>query len=648
MDLIIDNLKSTLYRDLTQYELLTLSTIMDTFLAPVIDATDNPEFNTFQATDCITPVEIMQHFKEIASVREYSKWVFVLSLLSHSMGVCFFSNGKFCKPFTRLSLINRVDLFQTCLTSTSPTKRCVILILQKIICIWTIGNLTGRLPNAILDALEYPGQRLERPLKVIEPTYSFCQIPSQDSCMFVDVVIVGSGAGAGIVASELAKAGKVVLVLEKGKYVETKEFSYRESHQFQLLFDKGGFMASKDTTVSILAGSTWGGGTTVNWCASLVPPTLLRKEWAEKYGLKYFMTEEFQKSVEFVCTRLGVTEDAIKHNKPNQFLIDACNKVGHPVQVIPQNTASKPHECGYCGFGCPSGVKRSSAQTFLQDAFDHGARFFHSCYVEKILIQNGKAKGVQAKIQGRILTVYAKCVVVSGGSIHSPALLKRSGLRNKHVGKHLGLHPVRIVYAYCKEPIHTFQGSIMTTVTDVPDTYGVKLEIPMLHPSSYAAILPFYDPAQYKKDLLKYPYVLPVIVLVKDKNPLASIKLDLEGKPEIEFLLSQEDQLQMEKGVLFAIDLLKKLDVVESLNVNRDILFSAHQMGSCRMATTPAFGVCKPTGETWEVRHLYVADASVFPTSSGVNPMLTVYSVAHSIANFILKDECWNAFKSNL
>lgn len=103
--------------------------------------------------------------------------------------------------------------------------------------------------------------------------------------------------------------------------------------------------------------------------------------------------------------------------------------------------------------------------SFLQDAKNNGAHFMQDTFVERVLISKGKAVGVVGHQNGHKVVVKANKVVVSAGSIHSPAVLKRSGLKNKHIGQHLFLHPV--VYAFGKfdEKIDTYQGSIMTAVS---------------------------------------------------------------------------------------------------------------------------------------------------------------------------------------
>ncbi|CAG8781484.1 11243_t:CDS:2, partial [Acaulospora morrowiae] len=174
---------------------------------------------------------------------------------------------------------------------------------------------------------------------------------------------------------------------------------------------------SEDVNLTALAGSNFGGGTTVGWSSALEPPDHLREEWAKKF-----------------------------------------------VSVIPQNSASRPHQCGWCGFGCKYGEKQGAVMTYLKDARDFGVNFLQNCFVNKVLIENNQVIGVEAIFNGRHqFKVMAKKVIVASGAIHSPALLLRSGLRNKHIGKNLHVHPTAGVYGvFPKKEIKTYEGTIMT------------------------------------------------------------------------------------------------------------------------------------------------------------------------------------------
>lgn len=178
-----------------------------------------------------------------------------------------------------------------------------------------------------------------------------------------DVLICGSGAGGGVVASEMAEKGWSTLVVEKGIYQRPEEMTTTPKDGFANLYEGQGLMATEDGSMNVLAGSSFGGGTvseclflppsppldadptllSVNWSASLRPQHFLREQWAKAHGLPYFLSAEFARSVEFVCKRMGVSPDHLKHNAPNSLLVDASVKLGYPVANIPVRLAIAEH-----------------------------------------------------------------------------------------------------------------------------------------------------------------------------------------------------------------------------------------------------------------------------------------------------------------
>lgn len=181
-----------------------------------------------------------------------------------------------------------------------------------------------------------------------------------------DVVVVGSGCGGGLVAGELAQQGFNVLVLEKGSFYQPETLvNMDEADISASLFESKGALMAEDLGVTVLAGSTWGGGSTVNWSASLRPPAAVREEWASRFDMPYFLSRDYQHALDVVCEKIGVSTSAIEHNTPNSLLIQGCQKLGYPFADIPQNTANKPHKCGWCHAGCPNQTKQSSTVTWV-------------------------------------------------------------------------------------------------------------------------------------------------------------------------------------------------------------------------------------------------------------------------------------------
>ncbi|RHY63313.1 hypothetical protein DYB30_002553 [Aphanomyces astaci] len=377
-----------------------------------------------------------------------------------------------------------------------------------------------------------------------------------------------------LIAAELAQAGHRVLVLEKAVYFHPADASFNELQGFWDHYESAALLTSEDLSMMLLAGS-----------ASLPPPHELCHEWATTYNLPYFKSQAFQDAISTVCTRAGVSAEAVLHNVPNQVLLDGAIKLGYPVEAVPQNTNGHVHECGFCTLGCPYGEKQGSHVTWLRDAADAGAKFVDGCYVDKVTYVKDAASGVEATVlNGSVrLVVKAKTVVCCAGSLHTPALLLRSGLRNPNIGRHLRLHPVVTVHGFfphkqvqSRPRIHFQLGTKDGQSLVEGLVAGIKVLL-----------------AQGAVEVNTTQFHLPPLRL-QSKEDLAN---------PVECATTQRWIAQV-----------RALGAVQ----NSIGILNAHQMGSCRMGSTPEMGAVNPDGETWDMRGLYVADASLFPTASGV------------------------------
>ena len=337
------------------------------------------------------------------------------------------------------------------------------------------------------------------------------------------------------------------------------------------------------------------------------------------------------------------------------------------------------------------GNKNGGIQSFLIEAVQCGARIFAQCHVTKIcrtstFAGQQRATGVECRIlcgDGVIRTMVVnarRSVIVAAGALHSPCLLRKSGFRNHHIGKHLRLHPVAaaIGFYHNNGPIDSIVGAPMTTVCDEfangpnQNGYGAKIECPVSYPGLLAAGSSWISPQVCKERLLRYSNAVPLISLQRDSGDGGSVKHSLDGKNlVIDYNINSDDRKSMVESLQGAIQILvaSGSDEVTTGHIRdsgyvvnsrpnpaavsseetpiqcylssiakrgmRDHeigFFSAHQMGTCRMSKSSKDGVVDANGETWECDDLFVMDSSVFPTASGSNPMVTVLTVAHLLS----------------
>lgn len=263
-----------------------------------------------------------------------------------------------------------------------------------------------------------------------------------------DVVIVGSGCGAGVCAKVLSEAGHRVVVVEKGYHFDSSSFPMAQGNHFFWLLDGAGAVNSDNNAILVVSGSNVGGGGTINWSASLQPQGFVRREWHEEFGLTLFGTQEFQDCCDRVYDQMGVHEN-FTPNHGNQLLLDGARKLGWSAKKVPQNTGACEHADGQCALGCWRGEKNGPVNGWFPDAAKAGCQFIEGLKVDKVLFDEKKGKKKAVGVVGtwtsrgpggvlegpenekivRRVVIRAKKVIVSGGTMWSPIVLKNSGLK---------------------------------------------------------------------------------------------------------------------------------------------------------------------------------------------------------------------------
>jgi choline dehydrogenase-like flavoprotein len=648
---------------LTDAQFHTLTALCDTFI-PSIERGDDPHgFWKRKASDLDVPTLVTRAVRDLQMEHQQRDFKLILDVLGKPLTAGLVT-GQF-RPFAKLSPAAREKVLQNWSVSPVPQLRRAFQGLKRLTCglYYSALDESGRSPN--WPALHYPGPFTvdgSKPPRRITPMKV-----AGDLTLKCDVVVVGSGAGGGVVAGELARAGKDVVVLEKGGYYSEEDFDGNEFTAYQKLYENQAILTSDDLSVVVLAGSALGGGTVINWCASFRTPQHVLEEWEHEHACTGMAGPDYQASLDAVCARLNVNTDESWPSKEAALLEQACAVAGYPCHPIPRNVKGCG-ECGWCVFGCALGAKQSTLKTYLQDAAECGARFVVNAHVDKVMIENGRAVGVEARVDGQTVTVRAKNVVVSAGALHSPALLLRSGLDDPNIGSNLRLHPTVPIFGEYAEPVEIWRGTMLARYSDQLANmdgrhYGVTIEHPPAHPGLLGLGQVWLSGAQHKEALSRSRHRAVFIGLTRDRDS-GRITVDKQGRPTIHYTISTYDRVHMERGVEALFELHAAAGATEigstqsglepyrpggALSLddylarvrargfapNMHILFSAHQMGTCRMGGMRAKSVLDPNGESWDVRHLYVADASTFPTASGLNPMITIMALAHKTAQYL-------------
>ncbi len=480
--------------------------------------------------------------------------------------------------------------------------------------------------------------------------------PRPGEVVEADVVVIGSGAGGGVAAGILAAAGKRVVVLERAAMVEERAFGGPELEGLAALFLDRGLAATTDRWISIRAGSAVGGGTVVNWSSSLRAPDGVREEWRAA-GVGDDLDEHYGA----METAIGVTSAESERNGPNGKLAAGLDALGLPWQTIPRNVRDCG-DCGPCAVGCRRGAKQSVLRTFLADACASGAEVLDRSEVVRIVLENGRAAGVTAKVPGGEITVRAPQMALAGGSILSPVVLLRSGIATATAGRTLHMHPVAAIAGLYDEALAPWSGvpqSVMSEAfAEIDGRWGFRLEAAPTHPGLIASGFPWWNSTDHRETMAQCDRVAAFLAIVRDRN-VGRISIARDGgvsiayqpaAPERELLRRASVELarvHRAAGARQIIPLVTPphtwregepfdpwLDALgrRAVSANRILLFSAHQMSSCRIGTDPRSSVADPDGQVHGVPGLWVTDASAMPTASGVNPMLSLMALARRTA----------------
>jgi choline dehydrogenase-like flavoprotein len=534
---------------------------------------------------------------------------------------------------------------------------------------------TGRNPS--WDAIGYPGPTFapsasERPLRMRRPA-------GAEEVIQADVCVVGSGAGGGVVAAELAAAGRSVCVVEMGGYHDDGDFDGLELSAYQRMYLNGGPFPTAEGQVSVVAGTGVGGGTVINWTNCLRTHPWVREEWAREHGLEGLDGPEFDAHLDAVSERLQVNDECSDLNGPHERLREACERLGYDFRAIRRNADRErydPQTAAFMGFGDPSGSKLSTAKTYLLDAQGSGAEIVSGCRAERILTEAGRAAGVEAiwrdpeaaAANGAAVRVRidAPVVVVACGSVESPALLLRSGIGGPAVGQYLRLHPTAAVTGiypddqrWCWGPP---QAALSHEFADLSDGHGLLIESAQSTTGLFAAATPWTSGREHKERMAEWARCAPLIGLVRDRGH-GRVVLDAAGNAVLEYPLTDElDVANLRRGVEELVriheaagaeqiiatsrkapvwergeDLDEFQATVRALPIapNEFAVFSAHQMGTCRMGADASTSVANARGELHDIAGVWIGDASAFPTASGTNPMLTIMALARRTAGAI-------------
>ena len=494
--------------------------------------------------------------------------------------------------------------------------------------------------------------------------------PTNHTC---DVVVIGSGAGGGISAEMLSAAGLNVAIVEAGPLRSSKHFKMREWQAYRELYQDNAGRQVADGSIGILQGRCVGGSTTVNWTSSFRTPDFVLEYWQQALGLTELSSEGLARWFDQVHERLGIAPWTLEPNLNNGLLGKGGEARGVKFKAIPRNTKDCL-DLGYCGMGCPTNAKQSMLVTSIPAALETGATLFENLLAERVLLDGNQAKAVRCRsANGRSVQIEARHIVLAGGAIGTPGILLRSNAPDpyKTLGARTFLHPTVVSTATYAERINAFSGAPQSLYSDHfirrPQDGGAvsfKIEAAPLHPALAASVL-WGNEHQHLDRMKAFPHTQVSIGLLRDGFHAdaagGTVRINSDGEP----ILHYSGSAYLYEGARSA--LLALADIQFAAGAKRVFpghgsaldgyaswqhakenleqlpfgprqvqLVSAHVMGGCGMADTPERGVIDHLGRHFQLVNVSVHDGSMLPTSLGVNPQVTIYSLAARAASALV------------
>jgi choline dehydrogenase-like flavoprotein len=488
-----------------------------------------------------------------------------------------------------------------------------------------------------------------------------------DTTLDVDAVVIGTGAGGSIALRELARAGLDAVALEEGAWSTPADFDQREDHMLARLFQDMGGRATEDMAIRVLQGRGVGGSTVHNTNLCKRTPDPILELWAREHGVVGASPAEMRPAFEAIERDLSVSVIGADLRNPNNDVLErGCAALGWKGGPLAHNRVGCAAS-GFCELGCAYDAKQNALKIVLPQAVAAGARIYADVRAQRIDHEGGRVTGVRAVAltpsgaPRATVSVRARVVVLSASAVGSAALARKSGLPDPHaqLGKGLRLHPGGVVAGRFDRAIEGWRG--------VPQSYECTEHlsyepgsdrrvwiVPVFgHPVGAAASMPGFG-AAHMASMRSYPNLASLTAMVHDETSGEVLVRD-DGSPRVHYALSERDRAQLAQGLAACARLLLAAGArevifpaipprrVRTVGELRDLdlsfvrphsvpITAVHPMGAMRMGEDPRRSVVASTGEHHQVRGLFVADGSLFPTSLGGPPQISIYAFALHLA----------------
>lgn len=477
-----------------------------------------------------------------------------------------------------------------------------------------------------------------------------------------EVIVIGSGAGGSVAATRLASAGKDVLLLEEGDHHPTSTMNQDEHEMIPRLFQESGQRATFDQSIMVMQGRALGGGTAHNTGLCVPIPEALWERWRAEHAAPCGYAEfrpALDRTLGEICARVA-DQDEIN---PNNRLLERGATARGLSYFVARHNRIKCSGCGYCSLGCAYNRKVSVLHAHLPVGVAAGLRIMTGARVTRLFGEENRRRVEIATAAGRSVVAEAATVVLAAGAVADPILLAESGWsRSKVLGKTLRLHPFAPVGAIFADRIEAHRGVPQTIIVDHFADFlrggdgGFLLMVAAAQPAIAAVMSPALG-AAHRRIMQSYPHLAAAGVLVHDRTA-GRVGGAASKKPKIDYWPNAADLADLRRGLIVLAEMYfdlgakavilpfqswpivekrSDLERLAAYPMRRFdlVLGSVHAQGTCPMGKDHKSAVVDARGEVFGAPGVFVADASLFPTSVGVPPQVTIMSLASEIARGI-------------
>lgn len=496
---------------------------------------------------------------------------------------------------------------------------------------------------------------------------------ANDVVLDAPACVVGTGAGGSVMLRALARAGLPAIALEEGGDHGPPDFNQREEQMIPELFQERGGRMTDDLAIQVLQGRGVGGSTIHNTNLCKRTPTPILELWERRHGVVGCSASDLEEAFSTIERDLSVSRIPDERINPNNDVlrrgIAALGWRGGPLSHNRVGCIGS----GFCELGCAYDAKRNARKVLIPEALDKGASVYADVRATRVLHDGHRVLGVEGRAtNGRKVTVRTKVVVLSGSAVGSAALAIESDVPDpwQQQGELLRIHPGGVVAGVFDRPIDGHKGipqSFECTEwldLDERSSKRVWITTAFAHPIGTAVVLPGFG-AAHMRAMRGYRHLAVLTAMLHDetagrvwiKRP-AGLE-GFAGRPMLRYRMNEGDRQQLIVGLRACARILLAagarevvVPAVPPITVRREAeidridgtvvrphgvpLTAVHPMGTMRLGEDPRRAVVRSTGEHHHLRGLFVADGSLFPTSLGGPPQISIYAFAQHLSRHVV------------